>query len=127
MVARSIGLVPQEPASLQRVTLFVGRVSLDVNERQLRAVFDSFGVVRSCKLIPDQDPSSVRQHKGFGFVTFEVCVGTRCCWASTWFIMAGFGSSCSHCAAKTRAPCIPPLPSPSLVGPHCPGLHACDV
>ena len=37
--------------------VYVGGVVFDVNEAQLRSVFEAFGSIRSCELLPDPDGS----------------------------------------------------------------------
>lgn len=45
--------------------LYVGNLSYDVSESQLREMFDPYGVVQSAQLITDRDTG---RSKGFGFV-----------------------------------------------------------
>jgi len=50
--------------------IFVGGVSMEATEDDVRIYFTRYGVVVEVNLVSDrQDPS--RPHKGFGFVTFE--------------------------------------------------------
>ncbi|MDF1662304.1 MAG: RNA-binding protein [Planctomycetota bacterium] len=48
-------------------TLFVGRLSWDTKEPQLRAAFEEFGEVTNARVITDRDTGRSR---GFAFVTF---------------------------------------------------------
>lgn len=45
--------------------LYVGNLSFDTTESQLRDLFASFGSVQTCQLIMDRDTG---RSKGFGFV-----------------------------------------------------------
>ena len=45
--------------------LYVGNLSFDVSESQLRGMFDPYGVVQTAQLITDRDTG---RSKGFGFV-----------------------------------------------------------
>lgn len=49
-------------------TLFVGRLSWDTKEPQLRAAFEEFGEVTNARVITDRDTGRSR---GFAFVTFS--------------------------------------------------------
>lgn len=45
--------------------IFVARMSYDTTEDKLRAAFEDFGVVDSCKIIYDREEN---RSKGFGFI-----------------------------------------------------------
>ena len=45
--------------------IYVGNLSFNVTEEALRAEFENFGTVESCKIITDRDTGRA---KGFGFV-----------------------------------------------------------
>jgi RNA recognition motif-containing protein len=49
-------------------TLFIGRLSWDTKEPQLRAAFEEFGDVTDARVVTDRDTGRSR---GFAFVTFE--------------------------------------------------------
>ena len=50
------------------MNLYVGNLSYDVSEDELRSTFEQFGTVSSCNLITDRDTGRA---KGFGFVEME--------------------------------------------------------
>ena len=47
------------------MNLYVGNLSYDLTEDELRAAFEQFGTVSSCNLITDRETGRA---KGFGFV-----------------------------------------------------------
>lgn len=47
--------------------LFVGNISWNTSENDLRDQFSSFGPIEECRLITDRDTGRSR---GFGFITF---------------------------------------------------------
>ncbi|CAI6001992.1 unnamed protein product [Closterium sp. NIES-64] len=58
--------VPQKPAVNTRV--YVGSIVYDLAEPDIMAIFQAFGPIKSCQLIPNPDTG---KHKGYGFVEFE--------------------------------------------------------
>jgi len=50
--------------------IFVGGVSMDAEENDLREYFERYGVVTEVVFVTDKHDKT-RRHKGFGFVTFE--------------------------------------------------------
>lgn len=48
-----------------RVNIYIGNMSFDTTEEQLRQTFESYGEVTSVKIIMDRETG---QPKGFGFV-----------------------------------------------------------
>lgn len=50
--------------------IFVGGISMEATEDDLREYFERYGVVLEVVFVVDKNDSS-RRHKGFGFVTFE--------------------------------------------------------
>ena len=48
--------------------LYVGNLSYDATEDDIRAIFEEFGEVKSVKIIMDRDTG---KSKGFGFVEME--------------------------------------------------------
>ena len=50
------------------MNIYVGNLSYDVSEDELRETFEQFGAVSSCKLITDRDTGRT---KGFGFVEMD--------------------------------------------------------
>ena len=48
--------------------IYVGNLSYDVSEGDLRSKFEEFGKIEDCKLIVDRETS---RSKGFGFITFS--------------------------------------------------------
>ena len=50
------------------MNLYVGNLSYDVSEDELRIAFEEFGTVSSCNLITDRDTGRM---KGFGFVEMD--------------------------------------------------------
>jgi len=56
------------PAVVNPARLFVHGVHRDINSENLRAVFEAFGTVNSCELIPDV---STGNHRGYGFVVYD--------------------------------------------------------
>ena len=48
--------------------IYVGNLSYDLSEDELRDAFEQFGSVSSCKLIMDRDTG---RPKGFGFVEMD--------------------------------------------------------
>lgn len=47
------------------MNIYVGNLSFDVNEEDLRQAFDSFGEITSARVITDRDTG---RSKGFGFL-----------------------------------------------------------
>lgn len=50
------------------MNLYVGNLSYDVSEDELRSTFEQFGSVSSCNLITDRETGRA---KGFGFVEMD--------------------------------------------------------
>ena len=50
------------------MNLYVGNLSYDISEDELRSTFEQFGTVSSCKLITDRETGRT---KGFGFVEMD--------------------------------------------------------
>ena len=50
------------------MNLYVGNLSYDISENQLRAEFEAFGAVSSVRMITDRETG---RPKGFGFVEME--------------------------------------------------------
>ena len=50
------------------MNLYVGNLSYDISEEELREAFEEFGTVSSCKLITDRETGRT---KGFGFVEMD--------------------------------------------------------
>jgi RNA recognition motif-containing protein len=48
--------------------LFVAKLPYDMTEAELRTTFESFGTLKSVRVIMDRD---TKTSKGFGFVEFE--------------------------------------------------------
>jgi hypothetical protein len=94
--------------------VFVGRVSSTVTEKQLRAVFASFGPIKSCRLVPEPSPSDDRPHRGFGFIAYDVRARVDLMWLHTLRVGPGQGGTlaCWCLAARSfgchvRGCCIP--------------------
>ncbi|GJP63912.1 hypothetical protein CLOP_g20945 [Closterium sp. NIES-67] len=58
--------IPTQPAVNTRV--YVGSIVYDLAEPDIMAIFQAFGTIKSCQLIPNPDTG---KHKGYGFVEFE--------------------------------------------------------
>jgi RNA recognition motif-containing protein len=63
--------VPQ--GSNVRARVYIGSVSFEINSDQLRAIFEPFGTIKSCELLPPTDTTAGQPHRGYGFIEFEVC------------------------------------------------------
>uniref|UniRef100_A0A1I8HWZ1 Poly(U)-binding-splicing factor PUF60 n=2 Tax=Macrostomum lignano TaxID=282301 RepID=A0A1I8HWZ1_9PLAT len=50
-------------------TVYVCNVHLDLTESELRSVFEAFGPVKYCALVPD--PKRPERHKGYGYIQYE--------------------------------------------------------
>ena len=50
------------------MNLYVGNLSYEISEDELRELFSEYGTVSSCKLITDRDTGRA---KGFGFVEMD--------------------------------------------------------
>ncbi len=50
------------------MNIYVGNLAFQLNESDLRKLFEEFGAVSSCRLITDRDTGRPR---GFGFVEME--------------------------------------------------------
>lgn len=50
------------------MNIYVGNLSYDVNDKQLREVFEAYGSVSSAKVITDRNSG---RSKGFGFVEMD--------------------------------------------------------
>ncbi|MTI89096.1 MAG: RNA-binding protein [Balneolaceae bacterium] len=50
------------------MNIYVGNLSYDVSDDQLKEVFEAFGEVSSCKIITDRQSG---RSKGFGFVEMD--------------------------------------------------------
>lgn len=50
------------------MNIYVGNLSYDVNDKQLREVFEAYGEVSSAKVITDRNSG---RSKGFGFVEMD--------------------------------------------------------
>ena len=55
-----------------RARIYVGSCPFEINDKQLRAIFEPFGAVKSCELLPATDATSGHAHRGYGFIEFEV-------------------------------------------------------
>jgi RNA recognition motif-containing protein len=63
------GVAPRGPKGSNGPTkLFVGGLSWDTEDEQLKAAFSRFGALREATVVADRDTGRSR---GFGFVTFE--------------------------------------------------------
>lgn len=63
------GVAPRGPKSSRGpTTLFVGGLSWETEERELKAAFASFGALKEATVVIDRNTGRSR---GFGFVTFE--------------------------------------------------------
>ena len=63
------GVAPRGPkGSRGPTTLFVGGLSWETQERELKAAFASFGALKEATVVIDRNTGRSR---GFGFVTFE--------------------------------------------------------
>jgi poly(U)-binding-splicing factor PUF60 len=65
---------PQLLSILSRI--YVGSITFDLHERHLRAIFGSFGPIKSFNM--SYDPSEKR-HKGFCFIEFDVPDAANLC------------------------------------------------
>ncbi len=66
------------PGANARARVYVGSVPFAVSSLQLRAMFESFGAVKSCELLPPTEKTAGHPHRGYGFVEFEVrCGGAK--------------------------------------------------
>jgi len=59
----------------REATFYVGGLSYSATADKVRSAFSRLGPIREFKLIIDRETS---QSKGFGFLTFEVCVLCMC-------------------------------------------------
>ena len=57
--------------ALQTKKIFVGGVSQETSADEVKAYFSQFGRVEEAVMLMDQQ---TKRHRGFGFVTFEVCL-----------------------------------------------------
>lgn len=48
--------------------IYVGSVMFDISERDVEAVFQTFGPVKNCNMIAE---GAAKRHKGYGFIEFE--------------------------------------------------------
>ncbi|XP_076367734.1 poly(U)-binding-splicing factor PUF60-like isoform X3 [Tachypleus tridentatus] len=48
--------------------IFIASVHQDLMEQDIQSVFEAFGKIRSCKLVPGSIPG---KHKGYGFIEYE--------------------------------------------------------
>jgi len=66
MQRASAPVVPQAPVKKTRI--YVGSIFFNLTSDHVQRVFEAFGKVRSCQLIPNPDTGL---HKGYGFIDFE--------------------------------------------------------
>ena len=62
----------REPGANLRARVYVGSCPFEISDKQLRAIFEPFGAVKSCELLPATDATSGHAHRGYGFIEFEV-------------------------------------------------------
>lgn len=67
-------LPPGIPRALPN-RIYVANIHDLVQEADVRVIFEAFGRVKHCRLLPDlellQSASRIRKHRGFGFIEFE--------------------------------------------------------
>lgn len=63
--ARVVSSTPRQPIPAGSVEIYVGNLSYDLTEDQLRKEFEKFGVVGSARIVTDKNG---QRSKGFGFV-----------------------------------------------------------
>lgn len=54
--------------------IYIASVHQDLTESDIQSVFEAFGKIRSCKLIPSSTPG---KHKEYGFIEYETNVGAN--------------------------------------------------
>jgi len=59
---------PTPAPSGPKTRIYVGSIFFNLTQEHVQAVFESFGKIRSCQLIPNPDTGT---HKGYGFIDFE--------------------------------------------------------
>jgi RNA recognition motif-containing protein len=61
--AAAAAAVASQAAANQANRIYIGSVHWDISEAEIRTVFQPFGEVRSCSLVPNPETG---KHKGYG-------------------------------------------------------------
>ncbi|GAQ84002.1 putative RNA recognition motif containing protein [Klebsormidium nitens] len=119
LVAQGL-LPPPNPAAIQALLnpsrpdarIYVGSIYYEISEEDIKAVFQAFGQVKSCNLIPNPETG---KHKGYGFIEFEQPEAAKAAIDSmNGFDLGGRQLKVGWAAANAGLPTPPPLPNPNL-------------
>ena len=64
----ALAISPEQSALRRSCRIFVGNIMFEVDESQVRFVFEPFGKIVSCSLVPNPDTG---KHRGYGFIEFD--------------------------------------------------------
>eukprot|EP00771_Trimastix_marina_P000372 gnl/Trimastix_PCT/1391.p1 GENE.gnl/Trimastix_PCT/1391~~gnl/Trimastix_PCT/1391.p1 ORF type:complete len:361 (-),score=69.11 gnl/Trimastix_PCT/1391:11-1093(-) len=106
------------PAQSSERRIYVGSIPWDLGDQEIRAVFEPFGPIRSCQLMPNPETG---RHKGFGFIEFEtVEQANNAIRAMNGFQLGGRTLRVNHSVAAGTP--VSQLPPPQPIGMGLPSM-----